>query len=57
MATKNYKWYFDLAENLLTKDVTNDYTATVKTLLPKTVDNLADDIVKETAQFDRNPTL
>lgn len=30
MATKNYKWYFDLAENLLTKDVTNDYTATVK---------------------------
>lgn len=50
MATKNYKWYFDLAENLLTKDVTNDYTATVKTLLPKTVDNLADDIVKETAQ-------
>lgn len=49
MATKNYKWFFDLAENLLTKDVTNDYTATVKTLLPKTVENLADDIVKETA--------
>ena len=49
MATKSYKWFFDLAENLLTKDVTNDYTATVKTLLPKTVDNLADDIVKETA--------
>ena len=49
MATKNYKWFFDLAENLLTKDVTNDYTATVKTLLPKTVDSLADDIVKETA--------
>ncbi len=49
MATKSYKWFFDLAENLLTKDVTNDYTATVKTLLPKTIDNLADDIVKETA--------
>ena len=49
MAIKNYKWFFDLAENLLTKDVTNDYTATVKTLLPKTIDNLADDIVKETA--------
>jgi len=49
MATKNYKWFFDLAENLLTKDVTNDYTATVKTLLPKTIENLADDIVKETA--------
>lgn len=26
MATKSYKWFFDLAENLLTKDVTNDYT-------------------------------
>ena len=49
MATKSYKWFFDLTENLLTKDVTNDYIATVKTLLPKTVDNLADDIVKETA--------
>lgn len=49
MATKSYKWFFDLAENLLTKDVANDYTATVKTLLPKTIDNLADDIVKETA--------
>lgn len=49
MAAKSYKWFFDLAENLLTKDVTNDYTATVKTLLPKTIDNLADDIVKETA--------
>lgn len=49
MATKSYKWFFDLAENLLTKDVTNDYTATVKTLLPKTVENLANDIVKETA--------
>ena len=48
MATKSYKWFFDLTENLLTKDVTNDYIATVKTLLPKTVDNL-DDIVKETA--------
>lgn len=49
MATKSYKWFFDLAENLLTKDVTNDYTATVKTLLPKTVENIADEIVKETA--------
>lgn len=49
MAIKSYKWFFDLAENLLTKDVTNDYTATVKTLLPKTVENIADDIVKETA--------
>ena len=49
MATKSYKWFFDLAENLLTKDVTNDYTATVKSLLPKTIDKLADDIVKETA--------
>ena len=42
MATKSYKWFFDLTENLLTKDVTNDYIATVKTLLPKTVDNLVD---------------
>ena len=49
MATKSYKWFFDLTENLLTKDVTNDYIATVKTLLPKTGDTLADDIVKETA--------
>ena len=40
MATKSYKWFFDLTENLLTKDVTNDYIATVKTLLPKTLDAL-----------------
>lgn len=49
MATKSYKWYFDLTDNPLTKEVANDYTATVKTLLPKTIDDLADDIVKETA--------
>lgn len=49
MATKSNKWFFDLNENLLTKDVANDYTATVKTLLPKTIDEIADEIVKATA--------
>ena len=53
MATveKTSKWFFDLEENLLTKEVTNDYTAKVKTLMSKDIPALAREIVAERTEF------
>ena len=51
MAKKSYKWFFDLEENVLTKDVTNDYTAQVRTLLSKDIAALAAEIVKERTEY------
>lgn len=49
--TKDYTWLFDLRENALTKDVKEDYTATVRTLRSKTVEDIARAIVAERTEF------
>lgn len=44
-------WLFDLRENTITKDVTNDYTANVRKLKSKTVTDIAAEIVKERTEY------
>ena len=44
-------WLFDLRENTITKDVTNDYTANVRKLKSKTVSDIAAEIVSERTEY------
>lgn len=48
---KTYTWMFDLRENSMTKDVKEDYTATVRTLRSMTVEDIARAIVAERTEF------
>lgn len=54
---KSYKWFFDLEENVLTTEVTNDYTAQVRTLMSKDIPMLAAEIVKERTEYRENTVV
>lgn len=49
--TKKTVWLFDLRENTMTKEVTNDYTANVRKLKSKTVSDIAAEIVSERTEY------
>ncbi len=49
--TSKTVWLFDLRENTITKDVTNDYTANVRKLKSKTVSDIAAEIVSERTEY------
>lgn len=49
--TSKTVWLFDLRENTMTKDVTNDYTANVRKLKSKTVSDIAAEIVSERTEY------
>ena len=46
-----HTWIFDLRENTLTKDVKDDYTATVRTLHSMSVEDIARAIVAERTEY------
>lgn len=48
---KNYTWLYDLKDNAMTKDVKEDYVATVRTLHSMTVEDIARAIVAERTEF------
>ncbi|CAK7062630.1 MAG: hypothetical protein PARBA_02340 [Parabacteroides sp.] len=50
MAT-NYKWFFDLEEYTMTKDVKEDYIAKVKTLKSFTIEGVANAIAAERTEY------
>ena len=50
MAT-NYKWFFDLEEYTMTKDVKEDYIAKVKTLKSLTIEGIANAIAAERTEY------
>ena len=51
MATEEYKWFFDLVEFTMTKDVANDYTAAVKRLRSLTIEDVAKAICAERTEY------
>ena len=48
---QSHTWIFDLRENTLTKDVKDDYTATVRTLHSMSVEDIARAIVAERTEY------
>lgn len=50
MAT-NYKWFFDLEEYTMTKDVKEDYVAKVKTLKSMDIQGIANAIAEERTEY------
>lgn len=51
MATEEYKWFFDLEEFTMTKDVTNDYSATVRRVRSLTIEDVAKAICAERTEY------
>ena len=49
--TTNYKWFFDLEEYTMTKDVKEDYIAKVKTLKSLTIEGIANAIAAERTEY------
>lgn len=49
--TSKTVWLFDLRENTITRDVTNDYMANVRKLKSKTVSDIASEIVSERTEY------
>ena len=49
--SKAYNWLYDLRSNALTKEVKEDYVATVRTLKCMTVEDIAEAIVSERTEF------
>lgn len=47
----NYKWFFDLEEYTMTKDVKEDYIAKVKTLKSLTIEGVANAIAAERTEY------
>lgn len=51
MATEEYKWFFDLEEFTMTKDVANDYSAAVKRLRSLTIEDVAKAVCAERTEY------
>lgn len=47
----NYVWSFDLVENVMTKDVKEDYVASVRTKKSMTIDDIANSIAAERTEY------
>lgn len=49
--SKTYTWLYDLRDNAMTKDVKEDYVATVRTMRSMTVEDIAQAIVSERTEY------
>ena len=47
----NYVWSFDLIENAMTKDIKEDFVASVRTQKSMTIDDIASQIALERTEY------